>query len=166
MLADFKGANKFVFDLSLVEPDAGVQRLVRLEDGFERFDLVLNCHVLEHMSDPLDGLKESVSLARSGGLVYIEVPNELWRGPHQFSFQEQWLTFVAKHPLILKWLDFMSTAMRIKTGWIPPFGFVAVREHINYFTLDALRALMRSASLIPVCCIEKDGVLMALGRKL
>lgn len=165
MLADFAGANKFVFDLSLVDTDPGVQRLDKLEDGFCKFDLVLNCHVLEHMSDPLDGLRESVSLVRSGGLVYIEVPDEIWSGPFQPRFQKDLLNRLCEHPSVLKLADFLCTASRVKTRWIFPLGFVAIREHLNYFTHDALRALMASANLDVICCVGNSGALIAIGRK-
>jgi SAM-dependent methyltransferase len=165
MLADFKNANKFVFDLSLVDLDAGIQRLEKLESGYGKFDLALNCMVLEHMSNPLDGLKETVSLVKPGGFVYIEVPNEMWRGPQQSFFQEKMLNFICKHPSILMLTDFLCTASRITTNWVIPFGFVAIREHINYFTPGSLQSLMRSSGVNEVTCITKGGVLMALGKR-
>jgi ubiquinone/menaquinone biosynthesis C-methylase UbiE len=46
-----------------------------------RYDLVTCLHVLEHLQDPLDVLVSMCRLARPGGLIYIELPNELdaWR---------------------------------------------------------------------------------------
>ncbi|MGJ0484894.1 MAG: class I SAM-dependent methyltransferase [Methylomicrobium sp.] len=167
MLKEFKNAQKFVFDLSGVEPDAGVERLHALEDGIASADLVLNCHVLEHMPDPRQGLMESIALVRQGGFIYVEVPNEIWKGPFQPPFQKKWLEILCTHPSILKWADFFCTATRIKTGWIPPLGFVAIREHLNYFTLTSLSLMMSACRLrVLICKKSSTGNLTALGQKL
>jgi SAM-dependent methyltransferase len=52
-----------------------------LEGKPTRYDLVTCLHVLEHLSDPSEVLRSLRALARPGGLVYIELPNELeaWR---------------------------------------------------------------------------------------
>ena len=43
--------------------------------------------------------------------------------------------------------DIVSTACRKKLGILPPFGFVPMREHLNYFTVDAISALITRAGL-------------------
>lgn len=61
---------KFVYDVSGVEPVLGVHKYSL--DRQERFDLVMNCQVLEHVSDInelINTLKE-----RTKKYLYIEVP--------------------------------------------------------------------------------------------
>jgi len=41
----------------------------------EMFDAVVMFHVLEHVDDPLELLRSSTDCIKSGGLVFIEVPN-------------------------------------------------------------------------------------------
>ncbi|MBV8462979.1 MAG: methyltransferase domain-containing protein [Acidimicrobiales bacterium] len=41
-----------------------------------RFDAIHLSHVLEHLSDPFEGLRQCVSMLAPGGLLAIEVPNE------------------------------------------------------------------------------------------
>lgn len=44
-----------------------------------RFDLVILSHVLEHVAEPVSLLKSLGSLLAPGGMLYCEVPMELWR---------------------------------------------------------------------------------------
>jgi 2-polyprenyl-3-methyl-5-hydroxy-6-metoxy-1,4-benzoquinol methylase len=41
----------------------------------QKFDLIIICHVLEHVQNPIEILKKVNSLLNEGGLVYIEVPS-------------------------------------------------------------------------------------------
>lgn len=52
-----------------------------LENRPVRYDLVSCLHVLEHLAHPDELLRSLRNLARPGGLIYIELPNELnaWR---------------------------------------------------------------------------------------
>ena len=52
-----------------------------LERNPARYDFVTCLHVLEHLSDPGAVLSSLRNLARPGGLIYVELPNELhaWR---------------------------------------------------------------------------------------
>ena len=43
--------------------------------GVATFDLVLVCEVLEHVSDPMQVLRDVLQHVRLGGLLYITVPN-------------------------------------------------------------------------------------------
>ena len=49
--------------------------------GQVAFDLVICSHVLEHLANPLDTLKELIGAVKSDGFIYIEVPNEIWGTP-------------------------------------------------------------------------------------
>ena len=42
---------------------------------------------------------------------------------------------------------YLSTACRILLGFLPPFGFIPMREHLQYFTEPALVAMARRSGL-------------------
>ena len=42
----------------------------------KRYDLITTSHVLEHLRDPREMLLKLGSLLKTGGRLYIEVPNE------------------------------------------------------------------------------------------
>lgn len=45
-----------------------------------RYDLILCSHVLEDLADPAALLHQLTERLTDGGILYIEVPNEIWRG--------------------------------------------------------------------------------------
>jgi len=152
MLKDLPDAHKLVHEVSGVGPDPWARRLDSLEGEAGSFDLVLNCQVLEHVNDPLSALRETAAMARRGGWLYVEVPDERWRslGARPGRLRERWLRTVAASTRATIALDFASTACRIKLGLIPPLGFWAMREHINLFSPRSLELLAGKAGLAPL----------------
>jgi len=166
MLLDFINARKMVYDVSGVSLENGVEQIHQVADFLNNFELVLTCHVLEHLNDPRQGLVEAVSLAKSGGYVYVELPNESWSGPWQPKFEHQIIQWLIQYPKLLMLADFLVTGMKVKFGWIPPCGFNVIREHLQYFTEKSLVNLMQSCNLRVIHVTKKGQFLIALGQKL
>ena len=90
-----------------------------------------------------------------GGLLYLELPNEHWRANFQPS---AWQRRVAEgvvdaaiaSPLLFKAMDFLFTGVRTKLGVLPFFGFVPMREHLNYFSLQSLERLVANFAPMPL----------------
>ncbi len=47
----------------------------------ETFDAIVCSHVMEHLADPLQMTRHLKDYSRPGGVVYIEVPMEIWKRP-------------------------------------------------------------------------------------
>ncbi|MEJ7679843.1 MAG: class I SAM-dependent methyltransferase [Segetibacter sp.] len=65
------------------KPYLGIHRIgSTLEDipSGSIFDILICSHVLEHVNDPGEFLSQLRSLLTNNGVVYIEVPLEIWRG--------------------------------------------------------------------------------------
>ncbi len=48
-------------------------------DQAEKFDLVICCHVMEHVAQPLRVIKQLASHINEGGWMYVEVPLDVWK---------------------------------------------------------------------------------------
>jgi SAM-dependent methyltransferase len=69
------GRHYSVFDISGVEPEPGVTGLSATSLSDQKFDLVLLCEVLEHVSEPMQVLRDVLNHLKPGGFLYITVPN-------------------------------------------------------------------------------------------
>jgi hypothetical protein len=169
ILSDGPGRLRYVFDLSGVQPVTGIQGLPdEAALGRTRVDLVLLCEVLEHASEPVGLLQRMGSLLLPGGLVFVTVPHE------QLSFADiptgawyrRYVSSLQRHPALLKWIDFYSTASRVKFRRIPPFGLVKMHEHLNLFTPAALGHALEAAGFEILECqlASSAGPIVALAR--
>lgn len=135
-----------VFDVSGVPAVEGVTAVARDQDLVpEAYDLILLSHVLEHLPDPMAQLARLRRLLRADeGLVYVEVPLERpWLGlVGRGSARRRYLETLRKHQVLLRVMDFSSTLFRVKVNIVPPFGFVKLHEHVNFFSEGSLRVAL------------------------
>ena len=157
------GQRKYVFEVSDQPPVEGVVRLTDKAALRQRFDLVMLCHVLEHLAEPLKFLRElREELGPRQGFFYAEVPLERPRLLKRRSTAardgapSRW-----PRPL---WLaaDFWSTLMRIKLGVLPPLAVIKLHEHLSFFSARSLSALFERAGY-PVVACEEGSVSSASG---
>lgn len=147
MLLDIQAERKAVFDVSGGQTEEGVARITSQGLG-SNWDLLLSCQVLEHLTDPFCSLQTMANSLSKGGWLYAEVPDQHWSNSvRNGSVREAWLSWIIGKPRLLLAADIVSTAFRIKRGFLPPLGFIPMREHLNYFTVEALRALLLRAGL-------------------
>jgi len=125
-----------------------------------RFDLVMACHVLEHLSDPAAQLEILFELVGASGALYVEVPLERpdlrWAGV--WPWHRRGLSWLAGHRRLLTLVDLHSTWFRIRRNLVPPGGFLKASEHLNFFTTDSLRALMTRKGFQVLACEEMQFV--------
>jgi hypothetical protein len=67
---------KYVFEISSVEPVAGVTR-IHSEADLGTYSLVQLAHVVEHVVEPLGLVKHVAAKVATGGYLYIETPQEI-----------------------------------------------------------------------------------------
>lgn len=167
MLAAVNANRKAVFDPSGDSDVIGGESYSREIDLPGGWNLVLCCQVLEHISAPSRYLRQLHALLADDGWLYVEVPHEQW---HSAPGGEGWRKVLLKallhwRPLLIA-ADVFSTACRIKFGRLPPLGFVAMREHLNYFSANALRAVLANNGFsVDSCGINRCGQLFAVARK-
>lgn len=162
MLRDLPDGEKWVYEFSGVQTSAWAMPVKSLSDLAGRCDLAMACQVLEHVESPLETALQVAALAKKGGWVYLEVPDERWsQSMARAAWRAGWLDAVARRPWLHQGLDFVSTASRLTFGWIPPFGFWSMREHLNFFTPQALRSIGEKSGL-DVALVESNASGLAL----
>jgi hypothetical protein len=166
MLAAIDADRKAVFDPSASPTAAGIESYSKAGELPGGWSLVLCCQVLEHVSSPAAYLQHLHEILAEEGWLYVEVPNEQWRSANGGESLRKVVLkgLLSFRPLLIA-ADMVCTACRIKFGRLPPLGFIAMREHLNYFTAEALTAVLaRSGFRVEACGIEDGGQLFAIAR--
>jgi hypothetical protein len=127
------GATPYVYDISAVEPEPGVQRGGDLAACRARqFDLVVNSNVLEHVGFPRLLLEQIRSVASPQTLVFLEVPFESpLERPLLIRRAVQWGLLAVSRP-------------RVAASLASPRALCLMHEHVNYFDSKSLEALLRT----------------------
>jgi len=138
---------KIVIDVSAKPLLKGVE----LHEDFKSIgaspDLVMICHVLEHLNDPVTLLREVHQVIDPQGVLYVEVPLDTPRlhNWHARDAYQRYLVHVARTRWPLVVCDFVSGVSRQIGLRIPRLGVVKQSEHINYFTDRSLKVLLTKA---------------------
>ena len=162
------GLKKYVFEVSDQQPVEGVVRLGTKQALRRPFDLVMLCHVLEHLSEPfkfLLDLREQLGPADGAQWMYAEVPLErhrLLKRPTAGAARRGAAEWIPRARLAWLGLDFYSTFFRVKLNTVPPFGFIKLHEHLNFFSGKSLRSLFERAGF-SVTASEEGSVTSASG---
>lgn len=167
MLTAIEADRKAVFEPSACPAMPGIESYTdsaKLPGGW---DLILSCQVLEHVSAPTAYLRQIGTLLADSGWLYLEVPVESWQSaPGSEALRAVCLQQILRFRPLLMAADLICTVSRIKLGRLPPLGFVAMREHLNYFTAEALGAILNgSGFVVDDCGVNQAGQLFALARK-
>jgi SAM-dependent methyltransferase len=139
------GTEKFVFELSDAEPEPGIQRIGSEQELSNRkFDFIMALGVLEHCSEPADVLEQLRSCLNPGSLLCIGVPYERYGVGFAGggNLYRTYLNALLHLPAVLVAVDFYSAATRIRLNHIPPFGLLKCHEHLNFFDVKSMTALL------------------------
>lgn len=167
MLRGIDAERKVVFDPSGCNALAGITAISDPAGIPPQCDLLLSCQVLEHVSDPRSYLLQTADLCADGAYLYIEVPDERWSSHVLHGrLRDVWLEFLLRHRRLLILADMLNTGCRVKLGFLPPFGFIPMREHLNYFTIEALDSILLATGFERILSGRNgEGQLFAIVRK-
>ena len=148
LLQAINAERKVVFDPSGYPTLAGIEVARDAKHIPGNCDLLLSCQVLEHVSDPCLYLSALADLCSPDAWLYIEVPDETWVS-HCLPgrIRDRWLGWLVRQRQLLILFDFYSTGFRTQLGVVPPYGFVSLREHLNFFSAAALYTLLQGVGL-------------------
>jgi hypothetical protein len=143
-IPDALGSQRFVYEISNVEPIAGVEGLSSVEG--RQFDFIMLTHVLEHCSEPRQILHTLKSLGHKETVFYIEVPYERPSLEQAGSGrgQRRYLNALLQIRPLLLLADLYSTICRVKFDRIPPLALQKCSEHLNFFNEPSLKAVLQN----------------------
>jgi SAM-dependent methyltransferase len=150
LISTLTASRKISYEFSGISGVPGVEVISTRAELPSGIDLISCAQVLEHISDPSALLEDMASLLRPGGMLYLEVPNQIWRAQKTLKPKKKVLSWLCRHSTALLAADIYSTFFRIKFGFLPPMGFVPMREHINFFTPSSLQALAQKSNYVPL----------------
>ena len=146
---DFATGKKYLIDVSAPFTKNDRFEIVSdIKQIKEPIDLILNCGVMEHLSDLKVSIKSLSDSLVKGGVMYIEVPLDDFKISrfHRTDLYSKYLLVLLKKKRIFIAVDFISGIIRLYTRRIPFFGIVKQSEHINYFNSKSLHALCSTVS--------------------
>lgn len=135
---ELRRAQCLVYEISGLEPVSGVASITSPETLHARaYDVVMCCHVLEHVASPRALVADLRSLGDARTIFYVEVPLE-----HPCD-EPEWGSAIACVSSALLRLPVLARCLQRTLGR-PRF---MMHEHVNAFTLESLRHLMEHSGL-------------------
>lgn len=149
---------KAVFEVSSKEPISGVTKIQSLNE-VRRWgpQLVMVCHVLEHLEDPSSLLSNIVDQIEKQTLVYIEVPFDEPGKPARFQSRQEWshvIIGLTRFRYVSILVDMLSLVLSRWFKYGGSFAILKQSEHVNFFTFNSLTLLALKSNLKVVAQTE------------
>lgn len=121
-------AERFVYEISGVTPIDGI-KCIGNEKELETYnwDLIMCCHVLEHVSYPMELLTKIINLMKSGSYLYLELPID--------KIEKSPLKEFIRRPKRLAEVISSGTMLVIPQ----------MHEHINFFNIKTLEYIFNNS---------------------
>lgn len=147
---------KLLYDISSKDLVPDVHRVAELSDErWSQVDVVIMSGVLEHLPSPRNVINSIARLVKPGTLFYIEVPAGLpSEGASHYRLTPFLIAFVASFKQSL-WqrIDQWQARERL-AGRTSSKRFLRQSEHLNFFSLEGIRALVASVGLVALTAQE------------
>jgi hypothetical protein len=133
----FSRAEKYVYDISGKKAISGIKKIRKApKTGGKKFDFIMCCHLLEHVSKPRTLIYRIKQFAHKGTVFYFEVPMDIQYAPLDALFcgnpRHCAFSFMMKIP----WLYEFATAMY-------PHLKIQMHEHLNFFSEESLVRVLK-----------------------
>ena len=157
-----------VYDISGVAPDPGVTAIGADSLHSQSWDLILCCHVLEHLPDPQGHVQNLLAMGHPGTAYFFEVPNENFQSISASGWfvQKLWLTWLTKRPWLFRRFDFVARNFDYRLHFVPPFLFFPLCEHLSFFTAAGLSLFLESKGFnVKSAAVRRSGHIAVLAVK-
>lgn len=139
---------KAVLEVSGVHPVDGAQILTNWNevDGFSP-DMIMMCHVLEHIENARENVENAARALKPGGLLYLEIPLDR---PVKISrifstpAYKRYTRLLCKVPQLFVVADLISLVSRKILGRPIPGAVIKQNEHINFFDGETIASVVET----------------------
>lgn len=137
---EFANTERYVYDVSNTTPISGIKMIKDLSNiRHMKFDFIVCCHVLEHLSSPLEMLDKLKNFSRRGTFFYFEVPFD---SPFYQKFGGNIIKAQIKKALLgLHLNNFLYLIFKF---FGMHYGFLGMHEHVNFFSLKSIKHMLLS----------------------
>lgn len=111
-------------------------------------NLIMLCHVLEHLTEPREELSRILEVLSDHGSLYVEVPLDAHRVRSATPTILVRLFRSGRLPFVVA--DFISQISRFKFGWRSRFRLIKQSEHLQFFSANSLSVLAKILGLTTI----------------
>jgi SAM-dependent methyltransferase len=136
-IPEFQNLKKYVYDISGEEVLENITNVTNFssEELKEKYDLIICQHLLEHVSYPLNEMKNIFHMLKKGGYFYFEMPQGN-RADALFNVKRNLMSYL-----------FSWYRKYLKKLFFKKNDFYIMHEHINYFNKKSVKALCKNSGL-------------------
>jgi SAM-dependent methyltransferase len=149
IINEFKNIDKYVFDLSRVPTLGDIKTITDIYDSENKFDLITCCHVLEHVSSPIEVLEQIKSFSHEDTIFYLEVPLD---NPFivQLGSSKSIIHYVVRKIMFMKPI-FLKFVCNIKSN-----EDIIMHEHVNFFSTYSMEMLLDREGFTLISILTKE----------
>ena len=139
---------KAVLEVSGVRPVDDAQMLsnwTEVEDFSP--DMIMMCHVLEHIENARENVENASRVLKAGGLLYLEIPldrpvkiGKIFSTP----IYRKYTQLLCKIPFLFVVADVINLVSRKMLGHPIPGAVIKQNEHINFFDAATICAVVQT----------------------
>jgi len=139
---------KAVLEVSGVRPVDGAQILTNWNE-VEDFspDMIMMCHVLEHIENARENVENAARALQPGGLLYLEIPLDrpvkIGRIFSTLAYKK-YTQLLCKAPPFFIVADLISLVSRKILGRPIPGAVIKQNEHINFFDGETIASVVKT----------------------
>ncbi|MFZ9470022.1 MAG: methyltransferase domain-containing protein [Rickettsiales bacterium] len=167
----FLNAEKFIFEITQEKLQQNIKNISNQTpiETFEKFDLVISQHCLEHVSYPNIIVNKIYNMIKKGGYFFIEVPYYGGYSSYNSKNNENFASIFSPKRIFLskiskKYRDNLSKRLAQK---IKPFR---IHEHLNHFNHPSIKYLLKQSGFVEISTyefpIDNGKVLCAIAKKI
>ena len=151
---EFRNSEKYVYDISGVPLLSGVKRISSIDESrMHKFDFIMCCNVLEHVSSPNKIISNLLRFSHKGTVMYFEVPAD---SPIN-GIKRTVTALFQNYPGLYQWYSLVRGSKK-------PYIIFEMHEHINHLSRKSLQTLLKLHGIKTTSCDKTKTTIYCLAE--